>query len=86
MSNSSRDNRVPGCHYWYIKRLGRDANKWPYWVFVQVTVNGNPETVNYVPDQFQATPFRTREEAEAAAFNIAMNDPELLQKLKVELV
>jgi len=73
---------VTGQHYWFVKRLGQDANKWPTWVFVRF----EEDEPKYVPDHLQATPFRTRDEAEIAAFNLTAHDPTLMQKFKVELV
>jgi hypothetical protein len=84
MSNLSKADDVPGTHFWLIRKLWTDRNGWNANLFVSL----NEETggIVYVGDHLIATKFKTRDDAEKAAFSITIKSPDLIQKLKVELM
>ena len=53
-------------------------------LFIRLNLNGS--TFSYTPDRFEATPIRTRAEAERIAFEITMLNPDLLHKIEVVLL
>lgn len=77
-----------GLHSYYIKRQYVDHNGWIGWVYIKVKEPGSREFLGDcegVPEWRMATPYRTFQEAEAAAFWLASQDPNLMGLLKVEL-
>jgi len=83
MSNSSKDADVPGTHFWCIRKIFTDRNGWPANLFVVTNVPGG---VGFVAEALLATKYKTRDEAELAAFDITISNPDLIQKLRIELV
>lgn len=84
MSNLSKADDVPtGLHYWCIRKLWTDRNGWVANLFAVVFADGHFE---FVENYITATKFKTRDDAEQAAFNMTISAPDLIQKLKVELV
>lgn len=74
---------VTGLHFWCIRKVWSDKNGWPANLFVVTDVPGG---VGFVAEALLATKFKTRDDAEKAAFDITIKDPLLIQKLRVELV
>jgi hypothetical protein len=84
MSNSLKDGDVgSGLHFWLIRKLWTDHNGWPGNLFLKI---GENDGVAFVSEALLATKFKTKDDAEKAAFNVTIKSPELIQKLKVELV
>ena len=52
------------------------------WLYVNLQHSDGPL---YTPDQFAATPFKTREKAELACFEIIQGDKDLLHNVQVVL-
>jgi hypothetical protein len=86
MSNSLRDDDVPGTHFWCIRKIWKDHNGWDANLFVKIEDYSLGKHVAFVADVLLATKFKTRDDAEKAAFSLTILSPDLLQKLKVELV
>jgi len=75
---------VPGFKKWYVLKRYTDHNRWASYLHLRFDLeNGAWITV---PDKNQATPFMLKEQAEVAAFNLTVKDPNLIGGLVVELL
>jgi hypothetical protein len=70
--------------YYILKRHDADGG-WENWTYVQSPPEWGEKAL-YVSTHLEATPFLLRDDAEKRAFELAVLNPDLIGKLKVELV
>lgn len=70
---------------YYILHRHETSQGWVHWSYVQSPPEWGSKAL-YVSTYLEATPFLLRDDAEKRAFELSVLNPDLIGKLKVELV